>query len=56
MPVLPLVGSIITESSFKIPSFSAFSIIAFAGLSFALPVGLKLSNFAKRVVFNENSF
>ena len=47
MPVLPLVGSIITDSGLSRPFSSASSIIAFAILSFTLPAGLKYSSFAK---------
>ena len=46
IPVLPLVGSIITVSLFIFPSLIAVSIIAFATLSFTLPSGLKYSTFA----------
>ena len=42
---VPLVGSTITEPSFNIPSFSAFSIIPKAALSLTLPPGLNFSNF-----------
>ena len=48
IPVLPLVGSIITDPFFNNPLFSASSIIALAILSFTLPAGLKSSNFANR--------
>ena len=44
IPVFPLVGSIITESLFKIPFFSASIIIPYPILSFTLPPGLKYSN------------
>ena len=56
IPVLPDVGSMITESSFKIPFFSASSIIAFAILSLTLPAGLKYSSFTKTLAFSPNSF
>ena len=45
IPVLPLVGSTITDPFFKIPSLSAFSIIPKAALSLTLPPGLNFSNF-----------
>ena len=45
IPVLPLVGSIITESALSFPVFSASSIIAFAILSLTEPAGLKYSSF-----------
>ena len=46
MPVLPEVGSMMTEPSFSTPFASASSIIAFATLSFTDPAGLKYSSFA----------
>ena len=46
IPVLPEVGSMMVEPSFKIPFFSASSIIASAILSLTLPAGLKYSSFA----------
>jgi len=49
IPVLPLVGSIITESFVKTPCFMASSIIASATRSFTLPPGLKYSNLASTV-------
>ena len=52
IPVLPLVGSIITEPSFNWPFASASSIIAFATRSFTLPAGLKYSSFARIFAFN----
>ena len=52
IPVLPDVGSMITEPSFKIPFFSASSIIAFAILSITLPAGLKYSSFTKTLAFS----
>ena len=48
IPVLPLVGSIITVLSLISPSFIPCSIIASATRSFTLPNGLKYSSFAKR--------
>ena len=47
IPVLPLVGSIMVAPSFKIPFFSASSIIANAILSFTEPAGLNASSFTK---------
>ena len=49
IPVLPLVGSIMVAPSFKIPFFSASSIIANAILSFTEPAGLNASSFTKMV-------
>ncbi len=51
MPVLPLVGSIMTAPGFNTPLCSASSIIAFAILSFTLPAGLKYSSFASILAF-----
>jgi hypothetical protein len=45
MPVLPLVGSMMTVSGFKMPRFSASSIMAMPIRSFTLPSGLKNSHF-----------
>ena len=56
IPVLPDVGSIITEPSFNCPLLSASSIIAFAILSFTLPAGLKYSNFTSTFASRPNSF
>src|SRR3989338_4206824 len=47
MPVLPLVGSTITEPGFSSPFFLACSIMLSAILSFTLPPGLNISSFAK---------
>jgi hypothetical protein len=46
MPVLPEVGSMMTEPSFNSPLSSASSIIDFAMRSFTLPAGLKYSSLA----------
>ena len=46
MPVLPEVGSIMTEPGFKIPRFSASSSRALATRSFTLPAGFMASSFA----------
>ena len=46
IPVLPLVGSIITVSLLIFPCLIPSSIIAYATLSFTLPSGLKYSSFA----------
>ena len=43
IPVLPLVGSMITLPGFSRPFASASSIMPFAILSFTLPAGLKYS-------------
>jgi hypothetical protein len=56
IPVLPEVGSIITEPFFKIPCFSASSIIALATLSLTEPPGLKYSNFTNSFAFSESAF
>ena len=56
IPVLPLVGSIITESLSIFPLLKASKIIAFAILSFALPAGLKYSSFAQRRAFSPYFF
>ena len=45
MPVLPLVGSMISAPGFSLPSFSAASIMANAILSFTELPGLKDSTF-----------
>ena len=47
MPVLPEVGSMMTEPGFSWPLASASSIIALAIRSFTLPAGLKYSSFAR---------
>ena len=47
IPVFPLVGSIIVAPGFKMPRFSASSIIASAILSLTDPAGFKYSSFAK---------
>ena len=46
MPVLPEVGSMITEPGFSRPFCSASSIIALAMRSFTDPAGLKYSSLA----------
>ena len=46
MPVLPEVGSIITESGVSLPAASASSSIFLAILSLTEPAGLKYSSFA----------
>ena len=56
IPVLPLVGSIITESALSFPVFSASSIIAFAILSLTEPAGLKYSSFTRTVASRLFSF
>ena len=48
--------AVVTEPSFKIPFFSASSIIAFAILSLTLPAGLKYSSLTNTLAFNPNSF
>ena len=52
IPVLPLVGSMISAPGFKIPAASASSIIAKAIRSFTQPAGLNDSNFAITVASN----
>ena len=49
MPVLPLVGSMITVSFLSMPRFSASSIIAMPMRSLTLPSGLKNSHFSRMV-------
>ena len=56
MPVLPEVGSIITESLFSTPRFSASFIIASATRSFTEPAGLKSSSLAMSFAFRPSSF
>ena len=56
IPVLPDVGSMITEPSFKIPFSSTSSIIAFAILSLTLPAGLRYSSFTRSVASRPSSF
>ena len=56
IPVLPLVGSMITEPSFSKPFSSASSIIAFAIRSLTEPAGLKYSSFTRTVACNPSSF
>ena len=56
IPVLPDVGSIMTEPSFNRPFSSASSIIAFAIRSFTLPAGLKYSSFTRTVASSPSSF
>ena len=56
IPVLPEVGSIITESAFNFPLFSASSIIALAILSLTEPAGLKYSSFASIFAFKPYFF
>ncbi len=47
MPVLPEVGSMMTEPSFSSPFASASSIMALAIRSFTEPAGLKYSSLAR---------
>ena len=49
MPVLPLVGSMITVSFLRIPRFSASSIIDMPMRSLTLPSGLKNSHLSRIV-------
>ena len=49
MPVLPLVGSMMTVFFFKMPRRSASSIMAMPMRSFTLPSGLKNSHFKRTV-------
>ena len=49
MPVLPLVGSMITVFGFNMPRFSASSIIAMPMRSLTLPSGLKYSHLMRMV-------
>ncbi len=49
MPVLPLVGSMMTVSFFRMPRFSASSIMAMPMRSLTLPSGLKNSHLSRMV-------
>ena len=49
MPVLPLVGSMMTVSFLSMPRFSASSIIAMPMRSLTLPSGLKNSHLSRMV-------
>ena len=56
MPVLPLVGSMMTEPGFSSPFASASSIIALAMRSLTDPAGLKYSSFASTFAPSASSF
>ena len=56
MPVLPEVGSMMTEFSFSRPFSSASSIMALAMRSFTEPAGLKYSSFARILDSRPSSF
>ena len=56
MPVLPLVGSMMVESGFRIPAASASSSIIFATRSFTEPAGLKYSTLARSLAFRPYFF
>ena len=56
IPVLPLVGSMITEPGFKAPEASASSIMALATLSLTEPAGLKYSSLARIVALRPSFF
>ena len=56
MPVLPEVGSMITEPGFSLPLASASSIMALAIRSFTLPAGLKYSSLARTLASSFSSF
>ena len=51
MPVLPLVGSMMTVSFLRMPRFSASSIIAMPMRSLTLPSGLKNSHLSRMVAW-----
>ena len=51
MPVLPEVGSMITEPAFSLPSASAWSIMALAMRSLTDPAGFKYSSLARTLAF-----
>ena len=51
MPVLPEVGSMITEPGLSLPLASASSIMALATRSFTEPAGLKYSSLASTRAF-----
>ena len=52
MPVLPEVGSMMTEPGLSFPFASASSIMAFAMRSLTDPAGLKYSSFAMTAAFS----
>ena len=56
MPVLPEVGSMMTEPSFRRPFASASSIMALATRSFTEPAGLKYSSLARIFAFRPYFF
>jgi hypothetical protein len=56
MPVLPEVGSMMTEPGFSLPVASASSIIFLAMRSLTEPAGLKYSSFARMVAFRSSCF
>jgi len=56
MPVLPEVGSMMTEPGFSRPFSSASSIMALATRSFTEPAGFKYSSFASTLAFRPRAF
>ena len=56
MPVLPLVGSMMTEPSFKAPLASAASSMALAMRSLTEPAGLRYSSLARSRAFSPRDF
>ena len=56
MPVLPEVGSMMTDPSLRSPFSSASSIIALAILSLTEPAGLKYSSFTRTLASRPSSF
>ena len=56
MPVLPEVGSMMTEPGFSRPVASASSIMALAMRSLTEPAGLKYSSLARILAFRPCSF
>ena len=56
MPVLPEVGSMMTEPGFRAPLASASSIIRLAMRSLTEPAGLRYSSLASTVAFRPRAF
>ena len=56
MPVLPEVGSMMTEPGFSSPLASASSTMALAMRSLTLPAGLKYSSLARILAFRPWAF
>ena len=56
MPVLPEVGSMMTEPGFRSPFASASSIMAFATRSLTLPAGFRYSSLTSTVASRPSFF